>query len=137
MFTGTVADYIGDALEAAAPDWRIHRYPHTPDSVPRDKAVVSLLRTEIQPTPGTDLTLDHLVTINVYGSKTTDLAAQDELDGNHDLVLVALQRLGSFTWSKSSATTWHNGAIMGWQITGTISSPNIYRALINAERATP
>lgn len=134
-FIGTPASYLGQAIQEAAPTWKVHPYPYTPDTVLGDRAVVSIFRSEIGPAPGTDLSLEHQVTINVYGAKTVDQAAQDELDGNHDIVLVALQRLPSFTWAKSSATTWRSGTLMGWQITGTVSTSNVYREKINAERA--
>lgn len=129
----TVRNYLAEAIQAAAPNgWKIKSYPAEPVNVTRETAMVSIWRTSIQPT-GSDLTLAHHVTINIYGAKTADEAHELELEGNHDVVLVALQRLTSFSWEKSERMVWRDGTVSGWQITGTVSTSNVYREAINAE----
>lgn len=128
----TVRDYLAEAIQAAAPaSWKVKPYPAEPENVKRGAAVVSIWRTAIQPAAGTDLSLEHQVTINIYGARTADEGLETELEGNHDLVLLALQKLSAFAWLRSERLIWRDGTIAGWQITGTVSTENIYRAQAN------
>lgn len=131
--TQTIRSYVADQVRADNPDWTVHGYPMVPANVKRDQAVVSVWRSDIEPGP-TDLGLRHPVTVNLYGAKTTDEAAEHELDGLHDALLVSLQRLQMFTWTRSTRSTFRNGTLTGWQITGYVTTENIYRSAVLKER---
>lgn len=132
---GTVRSYLETPIKDAhaAQGWRIHGYPHIPAQVRTGAPVVSLWRSDMSP-GSNSLELSHDVTINLYGAKTAGDAVEDDLDGLLDALMVTLQRLNRYTWSKASRIAWNDGTLAGWQITGTVSSPNIYREAIIKER---
>ena len=133
MAATTVRGYVADAIQEAAPTWKVHPYPYTPDNVARGKPVVSVYRSDVGPGT-TDLNITHDVVVNIYGAMTSNSALEEELEGTLDTVQVALQGLTQYSWAKSSRIWWRDGTITGWQITGTVTTENVYRnALIRNE----
>jgi len=109
------------------PAYKVLQYPFTPASVPAGQVIVSLWRADVNPAPNDHLA--HEVTINVYGSKTVNAAAETELDGAFDSVMLALQRIPSAIFKTASRQTFDE-VIAGWQITVTLVSTNPYKQAI-------
>ena len=126
-----VRTQIKNKIKADHPKLDVRNWGYVPSNVGKD-LVVAVFVTDMEPAASsTNVRQD--VTVNVYGSKTTSEAVEDELDGVRDQVMLSLQRLDSFIWSKATRTVWKE-SITGWQITGYVQFPNPYASTVRQER---
>lgn len=135
-YTGTARGYVADQVKADQARWIVHPYPMTPDNVTKDRPVVSVWRGDLVP-GSSAFNLRHNLTIHLYGAKTAKGAAETELDGLLDELMLSLQRLALFTWTNAERAQFANNTISGWIVTGHIETPNIYKSAITEEKSTP
>lgn len=124
---------VANQIRADNSDLDVHAWGYVPSNVSSKKLVVAVFMTDMEPSANT-LKVRQNLTVNVYGSKTTGEAMEDELDGVRDQVLLSLQRMDHWRWSQASRTTWKD-SITGWQITGYMEPNNTYASTVRAERS--
>ena len=127
-----VRTQVANRIKADHASLDVRDWGYIPDNVTARRLVVAVFVTDMEPGSNQALVRQD-VTVNVYGAKTTSKAVEDELDGVRDLVMLSLQRLDAFRWSKASRTTWKE-SITGWQITGHVEFPNPYASQVREER---
>lgn len=136
-FTGTPRSYLKASLEAAGHDhWTVHARPMIPEQVPRDTAILSLWRNELLPGAATT-SLDHQFTVNLYVSRTSTDALEEELEGELDALLLALQPLGAVSWSSAARANWRDGTVTGWRVAVKVTSGNYYKTHHLTQGVTP
>lgn len=127
-----VRTQVANRIRQDNPKLDVRDWGYVPDNVSGKSLVVAVYMAEMSPASSAALIRQDL-TVNVYGSKTTNRSVEDELDGVRDQVMLSLQRLDSWTWTRASRTVWKE-TITGWQITGYVEFPNPYAQTVRAER---
>lgn len=127
---------IAAQIKVDSPRWLVCDYPFTPSTVAARRPVVSVFRPELGP-GAKPQTLKHELTINLYGDATAGAKAEALLDDYLDAVMLSLERVPGFKFDKATRMTYRDETIAGWQITGAVVSPNVYRAAVLTERSNP
>lgn len=127
---------IAAQIKADCPRWIVQDYPFTPSTVTARRPVVSVFRPDLGPGPK-QYTLKHELTINLYGDATAGAKAEALLDDYLDEVMLSLERVPGFKFDKATRMTYRDETIAGWQITGSVISPNVYRVAVLEEKSKP
>ena len=135
MSADTPRQQLAEQFRTDHPGWLVSDFPDVPKQVVKGRPVVSVWRSELVPASNrTNLT--HEITINGYGAKTVGAGAEDELDDLLDDLLLSLERFPGFILTRASRQSFAKDSIAGWQITGSVLSPNVYRSTIQSERSS-
>lgn len=121
----TARGEVAQQIKTDQPAWTVEAWPYLPTQVGKGKIIVAVWRSDLNPAP--DDFLAHEVTINLYGAKAAEEAAETELDGALDEVLLSLQRLDFVTFKTATRQEFDGGVIAGWQITATLITTNTYK----------
>ena len=131
----TPRQQLAAAFQADQPGWLVSDFPDVPANVSRNRPVLSVWRGEVVPAT-LRTNLGHSITINAYGAKRAGAGAEDELDEILDAVMLTLERFPGWVFDRAARQSFANDTIAGWQITGSVYSPNHYRAIALQERST-
>lgn len=125
---------VAAQIRADCPKWIVTDYPFTPGTVSARRPVVSVFRPELG-AGDKAYSLRHGLEVNLYGDATAGAKAEALLDGYLDEVMLSLERVGGFKFDKATRMSYRDETIAGWQITGSVTSNNVYRAAVQAERS--
>ena len=125
----TCRAYLAHKIRMDHPAWTVEASPAEPDQVRRGKVYVALWREAINPGVNS-LELVHPVKLQLYGAKDNGEAAEEELDGSLDQLLLSLEALPRFEFKAADRMLLKN-VFQGWEITGTVTTENIYRNIHN------
>lgn len=121
---------IANAIKADNATYIVCDYPDLPENIPSGKAHVSVYRTDIKAAPNTPNVLEHLLNIQVLIPVTSGAAAENAADEALDNILLSLQRLEGVSWSTAERANFGDNAFIGYQITASIFSTNVYRTSV-------
>lgn len=126
MSASTARSYLGDAVQAALPEWKVETAPAEPGQVRRGKPFLAIWRATLSPGDSV-FNLTHAMELDLYGAKTeNDADTEEELEGHLDALLTVLESLELFQFREAERMTF-KGSFQGYKITGSITTENIYR----------
>lgn len=127
---GTCRDYLGDAVKAAFPGWKVETAPAEPGQVRRGKPYLAIWRPILKPGASV-FNLTHEMELDLYGAKDANEAdTETDLEGYLDQLLTVLEGLDKFEFGQAERSTFKN-VFQGYKITGSITTENIYRKANN------
>lgn len=131
MSAATARAYLGEAVKAALPEWKVETAPAEPAQVRKGKPFLAIWRATLSP-GDTVFNLSHAMELDLYGSKdANDSTTEEELEGHLDELLTVLESLELFQFSQAERMTFKS-VYQGYKITGSIITENIYRKGSNA-----
>jgi hypothetical protein len=125
----TPRETLAAAVLAAQPEWTVREYPWRPKQVAPGQAAVAVWRSDLE--AASPLALRHVLTVNLYCSKTDGAAAEAEADDALDQLLLVIQATPGLEWSRAERHVFDN-TFTGWQITASGVSTNVYRQAVLA-----
>lgn len=122
----TARSYLGDAVRAALPRWKVETAPAEPGQVRRGEPFLAIWRSSLGP-GDTAFNLTHSMELDLYGAKDgNESKTEEELDGYLDQLLTVLESLEHFQFRDAERLLFKN-VFQGYKITGSIITENIYR----------
>lgn len=122
----TCRAYLGEAVQAAYPSWKVETAPAEPGQVRRGVPFLAIWRATLNPGDSV-FNLSHSMELDLYGSKdANDSDTEEELEGYLDQLLTVLESLELFQFREAERMTFKN-VFQGYKITGSITTENIYR----------
>lgn len=122
----TCRAYLGEAVKAAHPEWKVETAPAEPGQVKRGVPFLAIWRATLNPGDSV-FNLSHSMELDLYGAKdSNDSATEEELEGYLDQLLTVLESLELFQFAQAERMTFKN-VFQGYKITGSITTENIYR----------
>lgn len=125
---------LADQIRADQPDYVVCSYPKTPANVTKGHPFVDVWVTSITPIQD-DARLAYELEVHCYASSTEGDAAEAEAEDVRDEVLLSIQRLTNYAWTRAERVNFGDqGEYVGYKITVVGGSPvNVYAQKIREE----
>lgn len=131
----TPREQVGAQILADNPAYLVNTYPSEPEQVTARHPYVNVYCSSIAPAED-DRLLEHTLEVHVYASKVAGDAAEAEVETIRDQVLLSVQRLTDYKWTRAERVTFTpdaGGSFVGYKITVLGGSHNEYAATIRNE----
>ena len=122
---GTVREQVADAIKADNAAFIVKAAPVSlPENLAAGKTYISVYRDSLDYSPGS---LTHNLKIVLIVAKQGTEAAETDLDGALDAVLLSIEAMPGVNWSTATRSTFAE-KWQGYEIAASAASPNVYKS---------
>lgn len=122
---------IADQIKADTPAFIVKPFPASaPDNLAKGKAQVSVYRQSIKPNQNS---LESSLTVEIMTNAGTAISFEDDLEAALDQVILSIERIPGVLWTEAVRTIFDE-KFFGYQVTVSLSSPNVYKSLVREEQ---